>query len=120
MRKSHCRHDSVSGTPTRPQTAISRCATVASTFQIERPREKTKILRNFGPQKLEKEAADESISTARWISMKSRHSGFKTFRRVQMVLAGAGRAKIGAANGGCAVKTALFWEFFRSPWKGRQ
>ena len=33
--------------------------------------------------------ADESISTAYWISMKSRHSGLKRFRRVQMVLADA-------------------------------
>ena len=33
--------------------------------------------------------ADESISIAHWSSMKSPHSGLKTFRRVQMVLAGA-------------------------------
>jgi hypothetical protein len=59
---------------------------------------------NFGPQKLEKEVADESISTARWISMKSRHSGFKTFRRVQMVLAGAGRAKFGLQMNGARSK----------------
>jgi pimeloyl-ACP methyl ester carboxylesterase len=42
--------------------------------------------------------ADESISTAHWISMKSRHSGLKRFRRVQMVLAGA----VICVNCGCA------------------
>ena len=47
--------------------------------------------------------ADESISTAHWISMKSRHSGLKRFRRVQMVLAGA----VICVNCGCAHLAAV-------------
>src|ERR1700686_314643 len=42
--------------------------------------------------------ADESISTAHWISMKSRHLVLKTSHRVQVVLAGA----LVFASCGCA------------------
>jgi pimeloyl-ACP methyl ester carboxylesterase len=47
---------------------------------------------------LEKQTADELIWAAHWISMKSRHSRLKWFRRVQMVVAGA----VVFASCGCA------------------